>query len=84
MVKTLLVGLLLFLVFAVAFAPASLVRTLLPAGGGVEILESAGTVWDGTGDLYLAGQPAGRMRWDFRPTALRHDMILRWPARSTT
>lgn len=70
MVKALLVGLLLFLVFAIAFAPATLVRTLLPPDGGVQILEPTGTVWDGAGHLYLAGQPAGRMRWDFVPAAL--------------
>lgn len=70
MVRMIVIGALLLLVFAVAFAPATLVRTLLPADSGVELLQPSGTLWVGSGDLYLAGQPAGRMRWVFAPMSL--------------
>lgn len=75
MTRTLLIGALLFLVFAVALAPASLVRTLIPADSGIELLRTAGTLWDGAADLYLAGQPAGRVAWDFDATALGRGVI---------
>jgi hypothetical protein len=70
MIRTLVVGFLLFVAFAVAFAPATLVRTLLPADGGVEILEPSGTLWNGSARLFLAGQPAGRVAWQLRPVTI--------------
>jgi hypothetical protein len=87
--RTLVIGVLLFLVFAVVFAPASLLRTLLPGGGGVELLEPSGTLWDGAADLYLDGQAAGRMHWDFDPMmmlqgALGYDVALGGPEHDVT
>lgn len=70
MIRTLLIGLVLFLAFAVAFAPASLMRTVLPERSGADLLETSGTVWHGSADLYLAGQPAGRLSWTFAPDAV--------------
>ncbi len=70
MIRTVLIGLLLFLAFAVALAPASLMRAAMPAGHGVELLDTRGTLWDGSGALYLAGQSAGRLGWDFQPVSL--------------
>ena len=70
MIRTLLVGLLLFLGFAVAFAPATLVRNLVPADAGIELLDTSGTLWNGSGSLYLGGQGAGRISWSFRPVTL--------------
>lgn len=63
-------GLALFLVFAVIFAPASLLRTLIPADAGVDLLSAQGTLWNGSGALYLAGQPAGTVRWHARPVTI--------------
>ncbi len=65
MTRTILVGVLLFLVFAVAFAPASLMRRMVPAGSGIDLLDTRGTLWHGSGDVYFAGQPAGRLSWRF-------------------
>lgn len=84
MIRTLVAGVVLFLGFAVALAPASLVRTVVPDGGGVELLEPTGTVWDGAAELYLSGQPAGRLHWDVAPTslmrgALGYDVTLTGP-----
>jgi len=89
MIKTLVIGLLLFLLFAIVFAPASLLRTLVPASSGVELLEPSGTLWDGAADLYLAGQPAGRLGWDFDAAtllrgALGYDVALAGPEHDLT
>ena len=70
MIRYLAVGLLLFLGFAVAFAPASLVGTALPRGAGVELLTPSGTVWRGRADLFVGGQPAGALAWRFRPVTI--------------
>jgi hypothetical protein len=80
-IRTLIIGVVLFLAFAVAFAPASLVRTVVPGDSGIELLDPGGTLWDGTADLYLAGQPAGRLRWDLNAVtmvqgALGYDVAL--------
>lgn len=63
-------GLALFIVFAVIFAPASLLRTLLPAEAGIDLLSTRGTLWNGSGALYLAGQPAGTVRWHALPVTI--------------
>ncbi len=69
MIRTVSIGALLFVVFAVAFAPASLLRAPL-SGSGADLLQPAGTVWKGSADLYLAKQGAGRISWRFRPLTL--------------
>lgn len=70
MKRTLVIGIVLFVAFAVALAPAALVRTVLPAEAGVALLDPQGTLWDGTASLYLGGQPAGRLDWNFRPVTV--------------
>jgi hypothetical protein len=70
MKTTIIVGFTLFVAFAVVFAPASLLRVLLPADGSAELLEPTGTVWKGDAELYLAGTSAGRISWRFRPLTL--------------
>jgi len=65
MIRTLMVGIALFLIFAVVFAPASLIRRVLPTNAGVELLTPTGTLWKGAAEVYLGGQPAGRLHWDF-------------------
>lgn len=89
MTRTLVIGVLLFLVFAVVFAPASLIRTVLPPDGGIELLEPSGTLWDGAGDLFVAGRLAGRMQWDFEPLSLArgtlgYDLALSGPDHDLT
>ncbi|MFU8817524.1 MAG: type II secretion system protein N [Pseudomonadales bacterium] len=70
MKRTLIVGTLLFVSFAVAFAPATLLRQLLPADGNVEMLGPAGTLWNGSANVFLDGTPLDRIVWRFRPAAL--------------
>lgn len=70
MTRTLLIGLLLFLGFAVVLAPASLLRNLLPDGADVELLSLRGTLWSGAGELYLGGRALGRIEFDFAPSTL--------------
>ncbi len=68
--KYLLIGGLLFALFVVAFAPAGLLRSLLEPVPGVALLNPTGTIWRGAGDLYLAEQPAGTVRWQFQPVTI--------------
>lgn len=68
--RYLLIGAILFLAFVIAFAPAALLRSGLGMVEGVALLNPVGTVWRGSGDLYLADLPAGRVAWGFRPQAL--------------
>ena len=70
MIRYVVVGLLLFLGFAVAFAPASLVGTALPERSGVQLLTPSGTVWRGQAELLAGGQPAGALTWRFRPVTI--------------
>jgi hypothetical protein len=67
---TWLIGGLLFVVFAVAMAPATLVRQLLPADSGVELLNLRGSLWDGQADLLVNALPLGSVRWDYRAVTL--------------
>lgn len=75
MTRTLLIGAALFVVFAVVFAPASLIRRVVPADAGVELLAPTGTLWRGGADLYLGGQPAGRLQWDFEAVTILQGML---------
>jgi len=74
MIRTLLIGTALFLIFAVVFAPASLIRRALPADAGVELLTPTGTLWNGAADLYLGGRPAGRLQWNFEAVTILQGM----------
>lgn len=70
MKRTIAIGVILFLAFAIAFAPASLLRTLLPAQSGIDLLQAGGTLWNGHASLYLAAEPAGQVAWTFDPATL--------------
>lgn len=89
MIRAILIGLLLVLVFAVVLAPASLVRRFVSPDSGVELLEPAGTIWDGGAQLYLGGRAAGHLAWDWRPAALltgalAYDLTLNGPDHALT
>jgi hypothetical protein len=82
MTRTLAIGLALFLLFAIVLAPAGLLRVLIPDASGVDLLEASGTLWNGSGELYLAGNPAGTIRWRARAVtilqgALGYDVSVR-------
>ncbi|NBC22663.1 MAG: type II secretion system protein GspN, partial [Gammaproteobacteria bacterium] len=74
MIRTLIVGIALFLIFAVMFAPASLIRRVLPTSADVELLTPTGTLWNGAAELYLGGQSAGRLHWDFDAVTILQGM----------
>jgi len=68
--RLILFGILTFLLCAVAFAPASLVRYAIPRDGVVTVAAPTGTLWRGSGELGVAGTPVGTIDWSFAPGAL--------------
>ena len=66
----LLLGILAFAVFCVAFAPARLLAPLAERIQGAALTGTTGTVWSGSGRLLFQGQDRGRFTWSFRPTTL--------------
>jgi len=70
MVKTIAVGVALFLAFLVARAPAGLIRLVVPDDSPVGLFELDGTLWHGAGDLTVDGRPVGRLGWSFRAVTL--------------
>ncbi len=68
--RTILWGVLLFLGFAVAFAPAGLVRVAFGQINSVTLTDPTGTIWHGRGQILLQGHPLGMLDWDLRLSAL--------------
>jgi hypothetical protein len=68
--RTILFGLLLFLGFAVAFAPAGLMRLVFDRIEGVSLTHPAGTIWHGSGRIILQESPLGTVQWDLHPATL--------------
>ncbi|MCP5181020.1 MAG: type II secretion system protein N [Pseudomonadales bacterium] len=64
-----IVLLLFFLGFAVAYAPASLLRRYTNDVPGLDIVDPAGTLWSGNGTLVADGRVLGRATWRIRPLA---------------
>jgi hypothetical protein len=65
-----LLGILLFLGFCIAFAPAGLTSLILDRMHGVDMTRVSGTLWQGEGDLYVRSEPLGRLQWDVHPATL--------------
>ena len=68
--RTILFGLLLFLGFAVLFAPAGLVRLVFEQIEGASLTHPAGTIWNGRGQIRLHDKPLGRLEWNLHPTTI--------------
>ena len=66
----LLLGILAFLGFCAAFAPARLLAPLAERIDGVALTRTAGTVWSGSGRLIFNGQGRGHFSWSFQPATL--------------
>jgi hypothetical protein len=66
--RTILWGVLLFLGFSVAFAPAGLMRVAFNQINGVTLTDPTGTIWHGRGQILLQEQPLGALDWDLRPS----------------
>ncbi|MEZ5597289.1 MAG: type II secretion system protein N [Pseudomonadales bacterium] len=65
-----IVLLLFFLGFAVAYAPASLLRRYTNDVPGLDIVDPAGTLWSGSGTILTNGRPLGTANWRVRPLSL--------------
>ncbi len=70
MTRYVIIGLLMFAVFAVAFAPATLISGRINAVPGATATEARGTIWSGSTALAFESESLGRLHWTFRPGAL--------------
>ena len=70
MARALGAGLLIFLTVLVLRAPAGLIRMLVPADAGIDLLDVSGTLWQGSGQVLVAGVAVGRIGWSFLPGRL--------------
>ena len=72
MKRYIIAGTVLFVGFAIAFAPAGLVDRGVENVPGVDLVDTRGTVWNGQAQMLLEGQPLGVVNWQFQPlTVLR-------------
>ncbi|MCZ6888128.1 MAG: type II secretion system protein N [Gammaproteobacteria bacterium] len=69
-IRYVLIGLLAFVIFAIVWAPATLVRTVLADVPDVTLSEINGTLWDGSARLSYRSYPIGRIEWTFTPGSL--------------
>jgi len=70
MVRYIAAGVVLFLVFCIAMAPAGLLRHATSDVPGLELIGTAGTVWSGRGGLVVQGEKVGEASWSFKPLEL--------------
>ncbi len=68
--RYLIVGVLLFIGFAVANAPAGIISRALGATGTVNLGQTEGTLWSGTGELQAQGHNLGQLAWRFKALSL--------------
>jgi hypothetical protein len=78
---TILLGLTLFLGFAVVFAPAGLTRIVFDQIDTAALTGPTGTIWHGQGQILLQERPLGKLGWTIRPGsllqgALSYDLVL--------
>ena len=69
-VRLAMLGVLAFLTFCMAFAPARLLATAVERIDGASLTGTAGTVWRGSGRLHVLGRDRGRFTWSFQPATL--------------
>ena len=69
MKRLVIFGVLLFLTFTVAFAPAGIVTRLIPSSA-TTLLEPEGSLWHGQAKLYHQGHGLGTLSWRLHPTSL--------------
>ncbi len=78
--KTIAAGIVVFLGFAVFFAPAGMLRSWVPPD--ITLVNPGGTLWQGHAQLIVRGRPLGELQWRIKPAAvfnaaLRYDLELR-------
>lgn len=77
-----LLGVVAFLAFVVALLPAGVVAPSVERVDGVGLSNLAGGAWRGEADVAWRGEPLGRLRWRFEPSALLTGALgLRWRLR---
>ena len=65
-----ILGVLAFLMFCLALAPARLLAPLVARIDSAALTAATGTVWAGSGRLRWRGQDRGLIAWSFRPATL--------------
>ncbi len=70
MKRYIVAGIVLFVVFALAFAPAGILDRAADAAPGLDLVDTRGTVWRGNADLLIEGLPMGQLSWDFEGSSL--------------
>jgi hypothetical protein len=84
MARIVVVLVLLIAGFAVVYAPAALLRHVLPQDGSAMLTGHSGTLWNGSANLLVEGQSAGQLAWELAPVtilrgALGYDLQLTGP-----
>lgn len=71
MKRYILLGVLIFAIVAISFAPAGIIPRLLSTNPDLDMVDARGTLWRGQGQLIAAGGfQIGTIHWDFKPTSL--------------
>ena len=70
MKRYVIVGILVFVGFAAAFAPAGILDRAVDGIEGIDLLEARGTVWRGAARLMAHGELQGDLTWDFQASSL--------------
>ena len=70
MIKYVLAGLVVFVIAAIAAAPAGIVDRLVSQSGTAELTHSRGSLWRGQADLLVENNHLGQVNWDFNVGSL--------------
>jgi len=60
------IGAVVFLALLITQAPAAILRWLIEQSGQATLIGTTGTLWQGQGQLLVARQPVGVVRWDLQ------------------
>lgn len=69
-VKYTLIGVIAFVIFAIAMAPASLLPRFTAQVPDLRLLDVRGSLWNGSANVVFRNQAVGDLTWRFDPTAL--------------
>ena len=70
MSRYILLGLAVFVLVAIAAAPASILDRIVSQTDAAQLTHSRGTLWRGQADLLLQDSPMGQLNWDFNVGSL--------------
>lgn len=69
MKRFIIIGVLVFVGFTVAFAPAGIISRVIP-NEAFTLLKPRGSLWTGQAELYVQGQSLGMLGWHIEPLSL--------------